>query len=179
MADGILPPPGAILLPGSDSRRAASPARRGRMPRPPARDNRPVGRDILDPRDYLPGRERQFAARSILASFPDAGSARAAARALRQAGYEHVQVDKVSLFPAERGSLRQQPWPTTLTEEPDKDRRGLVAQDPSVSGSALGGEEPLGGHHYLLTVATDPDRFRPALAIIRRHGGNVDTGGPR
>lgn len=133
----------------------------------------------LDPRRYLPGRERQFSGHSILATFPDAGSARAAAAALRQAGYKHVQVDEVSLFPAERGSLRQQPWPTTITEEPDKDRRGLVAQDPGVSGSALGGEHLIGGHHYLLTVATDPGRFPPALEIIRRHGGNVDTGGPR
>jgi len=104
-----------------------------------------VEREILDPRQYLPGRERQFSARSLLATFPDAGSARAAARELRQAGYEHVQVDEVSLFPAERGSLRQQPWPASLTEEPDKDRRGLVAQNPSVGGSSLGGEEPVGG----------------------------------
>lgn len=153
------------------------------------RDTLEVGRkpgrrrklEILDPRKYLPGRERQFEVegRSILATFTDAGSARQAADDLREAGFAEVQVDEVSWRPAERGSMRDQPWPTSMTGQPDRDTRGLAAQDPSVGGTTRGGTDLIGGYHYLLTVVTPDDRLRPALEIIRSRGGNVDTGGPR
>lgn len=137
--------------------------------------------DILDPRKYLPGREHQFdvEGRSILATFPDAGTAREAADALRDAGFADVQVDEVSWRPAERGSLQEQPWPTSITEQPDRDTRGLVAQEPSVGGSTKGGTDLIGGYHYLLTVVTREGSLDRALKIIRARGGNVDTGGPR
>lgn len=136
--------------------------------------------DILDPRKYLPGPVRQFDGRSVMATFPDADAAVKAARELRRAGFPETQVDEVSLYPAERGSLREQPWPWTITGEPDRDRRGLIAQDPSVSGSALGGEHLIGGHHYLVTVPLGDDSAPDQVVeIIRRFGGNVDTGGPR
>lgn len=137
--------------------------------------------ETLDPRRYLPGHERQFdvKGRSVLATFPDAGSARAAADALRDAGFAHVQVDEVSWRPAEAGSLREQPWPTTITEEPDRDTRGLVAQDPSVGGTTRGGAGLIGSHRYLLTLVTSQERLDRALEILRARGGNVDAGGPR
>ncbi len=135
--------------------------------------------DILDPRKYVPGKRREFTAQSILATFPDAGSARAAMRALKEAGYDAVQLDEVSWRPAAAGRQKDQPWPVTITGQADRDKRGLAAQDPSVGGSALGGEELVGGHHYMLTVATPDENFDRALRIIRDHGGNVDTGGPR
>ncbi len=135
--------------------------------------------EILDPRRYLTGRERQFSVPGILATFHEQDRAQAAKRALEEAGFRHVQVDEVSWRPAETGSLREQPWPWSITGEPDKDRRGLVAQDPSVSGTSLGGEDVIHGYHYLLTVAAPRSEHGRALAIIRRHGGNVDSGGPR
>lgn len=135
--------------------------------------------EILDPRKYLPGGVRDFRQPGILATFPRAEQAQAAARALREAGYPDVQVDEVSLRPSDEGSLRQQPWPVTLTEAGDRDRGVAGSLDPSISGNALGGEELLGGHRYMLAVAIDQDRYDKALEVIRKHGGNVDEGGPR
>lgn len=135
--------------------------------------------DILDPRRYLPGRERQFSAPGVLATFREQDKAQAAKRALEEAGFRHVQVDEVSWRPADSGSLREQPWPWTITGEPDKDQRSAAATDPSVSGSSLGGEDVIHGYHYLLTVAAPRQEHARAVAIIRRHGGNVDSGGPR
>lgn len=135
-------------------------------------------RKILDPRKYVPGREPQFTANGILATFPAADAARAAAAELAEAGYGDVQVDEVSARPSQGGTLRSGLHPETLTGEAVKDRRILAAADPAVSGNARG-EDLIGGHRYLLTVATEPDRFDPALKIIRKHGGDVDSGGPR
>lgn len=135
--------------------------------------------DILDPRKYVPGKVRQFTGQSILATFEDAGSARAAMRALEEAGYNAVQLDEVSWRPAKGGKQENQPWPRTITGVPDHDKRSLVSQDPAVGGNALGGETPIGGYHYLLTAAVPDDKFDRALQIIRDHGGKVDSGGPR
>ncbi len=136
---------------------------------------------ILDPRRYLPGDPvgKEFFGRSILATFPDPDGARTAAAELRDAGYRDVQVDEVSFRPAESGTLRDQPWPVSLTNVPDHDKRSLVSQDPSVGGGSMGGEELVGGHHYLLTVVVEDGRFDRPLEIIRKNGGNPDTGGPR
>lgn len=135
--------------------------------------------DILDPRECLPGGVRQFSAHSILATFPDADGARAAADELRSAGYRDVQVDEVGWVESDTGRLQDQPWPHTLTGHKAPDRRVAAMADPSASGLSLGGTEPIGGHRYLLTVALDEPRFKEAVAIIRKHNGNVDTGGPR
>jgi hypothetical protein len=136
--------------------------------------------DVLDPRRYLPGGPpREFRARSIMATFPTWREAVNAREELKKAGFEEAQVDEVTFRPSEAGSLREQPWPFTLTGQPDRDTRGLAAQDPSVGGHALGGEKLPGGHHYLLTVPARPEKFPRALEIIRKHGGNPDTGGPR
>ncbi|MBX6378439.1 MAG: hypothetical protein IRY95_07810 [Clostridia bacterium] len=138
-------------------------------------------RQPLDPRRYLPGGPEGISARSVLATFDHADQARAAAAALEREGFGGAQVDEVAWRPSEAGSLRDQPWPKTLTGEVSRDARGLAAEDPSVGGHALGGEHLIAGHHrYLLTVPLGPHGDADAVArIVRRHGGQVDTGGPR
>lgn len=137
-----------------------------------------MDRKILDPRRYLPGGVPEFRQTGILATFPEADAARRAAAELAEAGYGDVQLDEVSARPSQGGTLRSGFHPETLTGEAVKDRRILAAADPALSGNARG-EDLVGGHRYLLTVATEPDRFDPALRIIRKHGGDVDGGGPR
>lgn len=56
--------------------------------------------EILDFRPYPPGRERQFLATSVLATFDGEDKARAARDELQRAGFRHVQVDEVSWRPA-------------------------------------------------------------------------------
>lgn len=135
---------------------------------------------IIDPRRYVPGGtiEHEFFSRSILATFPDRIGAQSAAEELKRAGYE-TQVDEVNYRPAEHGTVLDQAFPSTLTGAPDRDRRVLAAADPSISGNALGGGSPIGGHHYLLTVVVEDGAFDHPLEIVRKHGGNPDTGGPR
>ncbi len=140
--------------------------------------------DTLDPRKYLPGGSRDFQARSVMATFPEAGSARSAEKELREAGFKNVQVDEVSWRPSERGRLEDQPWPQTLVGPESWDQRVAGAVDPSASGLAKGGTGLVGGHQYLLTVALDESGesgkdMERAVEIIRKKGGNVDTGGPR
>lgn len=118
--------------------------------------------------------------RSILASFQFTHKAEAAVRALRQAGFHTLQIDRV-------GEYGREPAPDQLrpafgagvqstqvlfgTEKAGADASGiLLAATPEVSG--IGGSiDPWEG--VLLTAVVPAERLDEALTIIRQHGGNT------
>lgn len=136
-------------------------------------------RKVIEPRKYLPGGPEQFLSRSILATWDDREPAQRCANALREEGYE-VQVDDVTWREDHLGDVTDRPLPETLTgQTTDGSTRDLAAMDPAVSGWVEGGNGGVGGNNVLITVVTEGKDQAKALEIIRRHGGNVDSGGPR
>lgn len=117
--------------------------------------------------------------RSILSSFSSGPDAEAARDALRQAGFAHVQLDRVGERGFDPEAVRRKPGLGGLTQTNpvlyghegvigDNDARILLAATPAVSGMA--GEmsvEP----SFLITVVTTEGRSAEALQILRRHGG--------
>lgn len=119
--------------------------------------------------------ERHFRAPAVTASFKTADEAQRAAAALSEAGFRHIQVDRLHPEPSARGTLASAPFPASLTGHPSKDeadRRVLAAADTAISGWSAPGL--VGGNAYLLTVVVEGDERRSqALEIIARHGGQV------
>jgi hypothetical protein len=98
-----------------------------------------------DPRRYLPGGPPQHRQAGIMAWFHDEDAAAAAERELRQAGYE-ARRDRIG---AEGGAEAELDLAAGL-------RSRLDAPGP-----------------VLVAVAVDGDRYDGALAIVRRHGGEM------
>ena len=141
----------------------------------------PEERDVpRDPRQYLPGGPPQFKARSALATFSSREEAVRARQALQQAGFNEAQVDEVAWRSSDTGDLTDQPFPKTLTGRAgDETNRATAAMDPAVSGFADGYGPVTGEHRFLLTVPVNSDSsMDKAVEIIRRYGGNLDSGGP-
>lgn len=137
--------------------------RQDTQPRATAEPVRPAG-------SITPG--RTFQQPALLASFRDPDAAQRAAVALRRAGFQHVQVDRLEAVPVDRGELSQQPVPATLTGTLDRDRRVLAAMDPTVSGQS--GDELVGDIPYLVTVVLESNGDRDkAASIVRDHGGRL------
>lgn len=133
-------------------------------PRPP-RETQPMGAYFQT--------EPHFQQPAVTAPFTNPNAAERAAQALRRAGFDTVQVDRVSPYPAERGDLGDQPFPQSLTGQAQEDQRLLSAMDPAISG--LSTDEPVGDAAYVLTVVL-PDREgarAEALRILREQGARV------
>lgn len=117
--------------------------------------------------------EPHFQQPAVTAPFTNPNAAERAAQALREAGFEDVQVDRVSPYPVEQGEMDDQPFPQTLTGQSKADQRFFSAVDPAISG--LSTDEPVGDAAYLLTVVL-PDRDgarEQALQILREQGARV------
>ena len=122
--------------------------------------------------------------RSILASFPTTLGAHAAAEALKAAGIEHVEVDRVSRFGVGNDYHYSPPLSSAATITgpvlyggdrggTEASTRALLAADPSVSGYGDRDYGAAGGKAFLLTAVTDKKNVDRAVAIIKQHGGQV------
>ncbi len=119
--------------------------------------------------------------RSILAGFVDERAAQAAKQELQSAGFNTVQIDRVS----------EQPDPTDIdSRRPalggagsnaaavlfdgegslSEDRRPLLAAMPEVSGMAGEAQREA---PFLLTAVVSAERLDEALQIIRARGGDA------
>lgn len=125
--------------------------------------------------------------RSILATFPSTTQARKAVEALKEAGYRHVQIDRVSEYPSPPSQPANpefnNPVAGLATSNTglslyssdhlmDDDARPLVAADPAVSGMA-GTHEIVGGRNVLVTVVCPEGKVDEAVRIIKERGGWV------
>jgi len=124
--------------------------------------------------------------RSILAYFESSSDAEEAGKALINAGYETVQLDRISKYGVELDKERNYPvagraetitGPTVYSADTyrlaDTDTRTLMSADPSVSGMAANNYGVAGEGPFLLTVVTEEKYADKAVEIIKRCGGKI------
>ncbi|MBF7083114.1 hypothetical protein IT084_09015 [Desulfallas sp. Bu1-1] len=124
--------------------------------------------------------------RSLLAYFPSINAARAAADELKSAGFEHVQVDRVSRFGLNNDAEINNPimgraetitgltlYSAGTDSLIDSDTRVLKAADPSVSGYGDHNYGIAGGKAFLVTVVTKNEFAGRAEEIIKKNGGTL------
>lgn len=120
--------------------------------------------------------------RNILAGFKSIDAAERAAQALKQSGYETIQVDGVGQYPGEGVEKVMNPIsgeiPSlgNLTLDADfpngRDASVLAAADPSASGMSDGGQDAIGSS-ILLTCVVPESQGDQATQIIRSFGGEI------
>lgn len=123
--------------------------------------------------------------RSILSYFPTPAGAQEAADELRQAGFQNIQIDRVSRYGVESDARFNNPInnATSITgltiysdgggENLGDSGRVLLAADPSASGYGDRDYGVAGGKAYLLALVASEERVREAVEIIKRNGGVV------
>lgn len=124
--------------------------------------------------------------RSILAYFPSSDTASAAKAELLEAGYQIVQVDRVSRFGVNTDRQLNNPVAgqadtgtglTLFSADTDQyannDARVLMGADPSNSGMAAHDYGVAGGHAFMVTVVTQNDHVDQAVKILESHDGLV------
>ncbi|SFR12775.1 hypothetical protein [Desulfoscipio geothermicus] len=124
--------------------------------------------------------------RSLLAYFPSDNAAEAAAKELKKAGYDTVQVDRVSRYGETHDAeinnalMGRAETITGLTlysagtdNLVDNDKRVLLGADPSVSGYGDRNYGIAGGRSFLVTVVTSDDMADRAEEIIKKNGGTI------
>ncbi len=118
--------------------------------------------------------------RSILAYFSDLQQAQEAALALKERGYQDLQIDGISRYPSRPvynsypvnlssmvlGSREYGSQDYSLSQSP------LMAADPSVSGMSSP-TETAQGYSHLLTLVTGQDKIETALQILAQHGARI------
>lgn len=121
--------------------------------------------------------------RSILASFKAWEEGHEAMAALKEQGFEAVQIDRVSHYGYDPEADRRRPVlgdatslaATTLfghEQALSSDSvRILLAATPEASG--MSGQPADDGYHVLVTVVTDEARVLEAVAVLERFGARV------
>lgn len=123
---------------------------------------------------------------AILAYFESSNNAEKAGKTLINAGYEVVQLDRISKYGVELDKERNYPvagraetitGPTLYSTDThrltDTDARVLMSADPSVSGMAANDYDVAGEGPFLLTVVTDQEHTEKAVEIIKRYNGKI------
>lgn len=124
--------------------------------------------------------------RSILSYFPSSEKASAAKEELMAAGYQVVQIDRVSKYgynadseinSSIAGQARTGTGLTTYSADTDQysnnDARVLMGADPSNSGMAAHDYGVAGGHAFMVTVVTQDNHVDQAIKILENHKGLV------
>lgn len=120
---------------------------------------------------------------SILAYFPTSTRAGEAVKALKDAGFSEVQLDRVSRYGVSYDDKYNNPvagQAETLTGLTlfsadtdrfiDNDARILLGADPSVEGYAAPDYGEAGGKAFLVTLVTNEDSLEKASAILKDKG---------
>ncbi|HYG60368.1 MAG TPA: hypothetical protein VD902_20040 [Symbiobacteriaceae bacterium] len=119
--------------------------------------------------------------RSVLASFKSGPDAEAAKKALQQAGFTEVQMDRIGKFgfrpdlderrPAISGNESSQVKAILNPGRQDGNTAVLLGATTEVSGmSAPSTQDEM---PFLITVVTVEDRLDEAVHLITQHGGRV------
>ena len=123
--------------------------------------------------------------RSILAYFPSSGKAQKAVDELKSAGFDTVALDRVSRYGVHNDaeinnaiggravSMTGLTFFSAGDSPDDESERVLKGSDPSASGFGSPDYGSAGGRAFLVTVVTNDDKVDQALAIARKHGGDV------
>lgn len=120
--------------------------------------------------------------RSILAYFPTSNAAEEAMEALKGAGIEEVQLDRVSKYGVSYDDNYNNPlnqantltgltlYSTNKDVFTDNDERILMGADPSVSGMAAAGYGTPGEKAFLVTIVTNDEKLDQATSILKDKG---------
>lgn len=123
--------------------------------------------------------------RSILSYFSNSAAAQEAAEELERAGFQGIQVDRVSRYGAESDSSFNNPINNaassaalTVYSQGTADALGdsksvLLAAEPSASGYGCRDYGVAGGKAYLLALVAPEERVEEAVEIIKMKGGVV------
>lgn len=122
--------------------------------------------------------------RSIFAYFPSPEAAQKAATALQHAGFDTLQIDRISRHGVEANASLDNPLNRSLSiagptiysdrgETMSDSERVILASDPSSSGYGDTEAGTAGGKAFLLTLVTPEDSVAEAVKIIKNHGGEV------
>ncbi len=122
--------------------------------------------------------------RSILAYFPSTTAADRAATALKNAGIEEVQIDRVSRFGVDidasvntpintAGSLSGITMFSSNNREDSDSKKVLLAADPSSSGIGDTNYGVGGRKAFMVTAITKEEKLDQAVNILEQHGGLV------
>ncbi|MCK9906010.1 hypothetical protein MXD63_39220, partial [Frankia sp. Cpl3] len=119
---------------------------------------------------------------NILAGFRTPDDAGAAAEALRQAGFQTIQVDMVSKYPGDGVEKRMNPITGAIPSlgtitlganfPSARDASVLAAADPAASGMSDGGQDTSGAT-VLLTAVVPEERGDEATEILRSFGAEI------
>ncbi|MED1799953.1 hypothetical protein [Brevibacillus porteri] len=120
--------------------------------------------------------------RNILAGFQTEDDAQEAEKALRQAGFSIIQIDRIGQFPGDGNEQIMNPisgdFPSlgSLTLAGDfpsgRDASIMAAVDPDASGMADRGDDNL-YRSVLLTAVVPEEQGDLAIEIIRSYGGMI------
>lgn len=115
---------------------------------------------------------------TIRAAFRDPDGARRAVEALRAAGLETAQLDRISLYPGDDGGASPRPLAGRMESlaaatlgTSGGDTGAALAAHPSASGLAGGPRARL--RPYLVTAVVPHERAEDAARILRQQGGLV------
>lgn len=120
--------------------------------------------------------------RSILSYFASSRQAQKAVKALNDAGFVNVRLDRVSRFGVNFDAGYNSPLnnaqtmtgPVLFSEDEnkiDQDTRVLLGADPSVSGYGCEDYGVAGGRAFLVTVVTGEKLLDQAAHIIKQYDG--------
>ncbi len=123
---------------------------------------------------------------AILAYFPSVEGARRAKEELQSAGFDNVQLDRVSRYGVNYNAEINNPvagraetitglvlYSAGTDSFIDNDTRVLRAADPSVSGYGNAGYGVAGGSAYLVTVVAAEKNTGRVEEIVKKHGGKI------
>ncbi|GFN23997.1 hypothetical protein [Thermanaeromonas sp. C210] len=124
--------------------------------------------------------------RALLVSFASSTKAQEAIDALKRAGFQDVQLDRVGRFGTRFNDRYNNPLANqantvtglTLYSEDihpsvKTDTRALLGADPSVSGVGLRSYGVAGNEGFLVTIVTPEARVREAVEIVEKYGGKL------
>jgi len=123
--------------------------------------------------------------RSILSYFSASNQAQKAVDALKNAGINVVQLDRISRFGAVPDKEYNNPinnaqsltgltmFSSGTNESAGNGTGVLLGADPSSSGYGCADYGVAGGRAFLVTVVTNEKQVDKALEIIKQHGGQV------
>ncbi|KUK12993.1 MAG: hypothetical protein XD51_0009 [Moorella sp. 60_41] len=121
-----------------------------------------------------------------MVSFASSTKAQEVVNALKKAGFQDVQLDRVGRFGTRFDDRYNNPLASqantvtglTLYGEDihpavKTDTRALLAAEPSVSGVGLCNYGVAGNEGFLVTVVAPEDRAEEAIKIVEKYGGKV------
>lgn len=113
---------------------------------------------------------------AILAYFSDYNDAQIAADVLKQAGYNEIQVDRISPYSSPRRNRHTKTNLSSLTMDNSGSNLAygpLFAADPAASGMSSSSYDLPGNSSIILTLVCDQRLSPQAVELLKQYGASV------